>query len=121
MNQVDDWNDEFEPIDHQHANETYSHKLPVIKFKDNIKEEEKKRFVIYFSLIFAIIGAIIVVAIPVEFLLPKNVGIGDLDISSKLPLLQTVAGAVIGSFVGAVIGFILDLFLNAFRLNAKTK
>ncbi|TFG09446.1 hypothetical protein EU534_02120 [Candidatus Heimdallarchaeota archaeon] len=95
-------------------------KLPFIEFKDHIEEEkEDQRFQIFFSLIFAIIGAIIVVAIPIELLIPANLVIGDLDISTKLPLIQSVAGAVIGAFLGSAVGFILDLWVNSYRLNKK--
>lgn len=97
-------------------------KLPFIEFKDHVEEDkEEHRFVVFFSLILAIIGAIIVVAIPRELLFPNLVQIGDLDISSNLPLLQSVAGAVIGAFSGAVIGFILDLFINAYHFGKNEK
>jgi hypothetical protein len=102
--------------------DTYTPKLPFIEFKDHVDEQEDNhRFLIYFSLIFAIIGAIIVVAIPVDLLFPSYPGIGDPDISSKLPLLQSVAGAVLGAFLGSAVGFILDLWVNVYRVNKKTE
>lgn len=120
MQQDDTWEEDFELEELLDDISSEREKLPFIKFKDHIDEgKDNQRFLIFFSLFCAIIGAIIVVAIPVELLFPTTSGIWDLDISSKLPLLQSVAGAVIGAFIGSVVGFVLDLFLNAYRLNKK--
>ncbi len=118
MNQNDMWEEENEFEDLALISKP---ELPFIEFKDHIEEEnENQRFTIFFSLLLAIIGAIIVVAIPAELLFPGLSVIRDLDVSSKLPLLQTVAGAVLGAFIGAVVGFVIDLFLNAAnQLNKK--
>ena len=120
MQQDDTWEDEFEYDELLYDDSSESMKLPFIEFKDHIEEgKDNQRFVIFFSLLCAIIGAIIVVAIPVELLFPRPPGIWDPDISTKLPILQSVAGAVIGAFIGSIVGFVLDLFMNAYRLNKK--
>ena len=114
--------EEINSEERSYLRDTSSPKLPLIEFKDHVEEQDKNhRFFIYFSLIFAIIGAIIVVAIPLELLLPSLPGTGDPDISTKLPLLQSVAGAVLGAFLGSGVGFMFDLWLNAYRLNKKTE
>jgi len=122
MQQDDTWEEEFESEELLDDNSTEREELPFIEFKDHIDEgEDNQRFFIFFSLFCAIIGAIIVVAIPAGLLFPASSGIWDLDISSRLPLLQSVAGAVIGAVIGAVVGFIMDLFFNAYRLNKKAE